>query len=144
MRDLYSFSYEDEEPEDLENIIKYSGSTIQPLTEVYVDPGYELEEITPLQRLYLNRLRERFDSRKYEPIPYGDLKSALSHIGKDVGRKLSRFHIIQTFRIFWRAGYFRRFIRGKTKLTRKVGRGEYYGVHYMIYPQEYYERNEGR
>lgn len=144
MRDLYSFSYEDEEPEDLKNIIKYSGSTVQPLTEMYVDPGYELEEITPIQKVYLNRLRERFESRKYEQIPYSDLKVALSSIGKDMDKKLSRFHIIQTLRIFWRAGYFRRFIRGKTKLTRKVGRGEYYGVHYMIYPQEYYERDERR
>lgn len=145
MKDALTFSYDDDDEEVLGNVpelIKYSGLAIQGLTEVYVDPGYELEEITPLQRKYLDKLRERFQSRKYEPIPFYDMRSALSSIGKEMNKKLSRFHIIQTLRVFWRAGYFRRFIRGKTSRTNKVGRGEWYGVHYMIYPKEEYESND--
>lgn len=141
MKNSISFLYDDEEEptENIYELIKYSGQAVQELTEVYVDPGYEIEEITPLQRVYLDALRERFDSRKNEVIPYYDMRSALSDIGKKLDKKLSRFHIIKTLRIFWRAGYFRRFIRGKTKMSKKVGRGEWYGVHYMIYPKEYYE-----
>lgn len=143
MKNSLNFSYDDEDIiQDMSEIIKYSGQSVQQLTEVYVDPGYELEEITPLQRKYLDKLRERFQSRKYEPIPFYDMRSALSSIGKEMDKKLSRFHIIQTLRVFWRAGYFRRFIRGKTSRTNKVGRGEWYGVHYMIYPKEEYESND--
>lgn len=105
------------------------------LTEIEVDPGYELESLQPSDLIYLDKLRERFALRKDEQIPYYDIKAACYKIGNKLKKPISDFQILHLTRRLWRAGYTRRFVRGKAK-TRKVGRGEYYGVHYVLYPKE--------
>lgn len=105
------------------------------LHEITVDPGYELESIEPKHLIFLDELRTRFEHRKEEPIPFYDLKSSMYAIGNKLGTPISDFQITHALRAMWRAGYIRRLVRGKTTRTKKVGRGEYYGVHYILYPK---------
>ena len=55
-------------------------------------------------------------------------------IGNKLKRPMGKFQITTTLRNLWRVGHIRRYVRGKTNRSRKVGRGEWYGVHYSLYP----------
>lgn len=110
----------------------YSAGSKRPLIEVFVDPGYELETLPPSDVELYNKLLERFYNRLYEPIPYVDLKSALYTIGNKMDKRISDYQILHLLRRLWRAGYIRRFIRGRSKRVSKPGRGEWYGVHYLL------------
>lgn len=116
--------------------LHYSGLAVNPLVEQFVDPGYELEMVHPKEMRALQYLRERFFERKDEPIRYYDLKAAMYDYGNKVGEKWSAFHILHLFRNLWRLGEIRRFIRGKAKAVRKIGRGEWWGVHYTLWPKK--------
>lgn len=108
----------------------------RPLIEISVDPGYELESVEPKYLIYLEALRERFILRRDEPLPFFDLKSAMYAIGNNLGKPISDFQITHGLRALWRAGYIRRLVRGKSTRSKKIGRGEYYGVHYILYPKD--------
>lgn len=115
------------------NYLYYSQAFDRALAEIYVDPGYELEMVSPIELKYLELLRSRFGERGFSPIPFYDLKSAMYAIGNTLKKPISEFQIIHYLRNLWRAGYTRRFIRGRTKFTKKLGRGEWYGIHYILY-----------
>lgn len=113
----------------------YKGKIVTPLIEIPVDPGYELERVHPKELRLLEWLRSRFNERR-EPIAYYDLKAACYSYGDEVGEKWGAFNILHALRHLWRYGEIRRFIRGKAKAVRKIGRGESYGVHYMLWPKK--------
>lgn len=102
------------------------------LREVLVDPGYELESVSPADMLMYEKICERFYNRQYEPISFGDLKAAMYVIGNKMGKKISDFQILHILRRLWRAGILRRYILGKMKRMYRPGRGEWYGVHYLL------------
>ena len=107
-----------------------------PLTKIEVDPGWELERITPLEETLLLKLRERFGKRGHSPIPMHDLLAASYQIGDDIGKRFTKFHISSKYlRHLWRYGEITRYVRGRTKWSVKKGRGEWYGVHYKLYPE---------
>ena len=113
----------------------YTDRKTKPLVEISVDPGYELESVRPFDLLVLSKLQERFFSRRDEPIPFYDLKAATYKIGNDMLVAISDFQILHMLRNLWRAGYITRYIAGK-RTIKKTGRGEWYGVHYKLYPME--------
>ena len=113
----------------------YTKTLTRRLTEILVDPGYELESVAPKDLWLLENLRERFSSRKNEAIKFYDLKAASYKIGNDNLMAISDFQIIHMMRNLWRAGYIRRYVLGQRKIKR-AGRGEWYGVHYKLYPKE--------
>lgn len=132
--------YEDEDPitslpaSEVEKGF-YTNQKSKPLVEITVDPGYELEMVDPRDKLILDKLRERFFDRRDEPIRYYDLKAATYKIGNDMLVAISDFQILHTLRNLWRAGYITRYIVGR-RVIKKTGRGEWYGVHYKLYPKE--------
>lgn len=146
--DPITIDYEEEEEDivlDEENInlkFHYKGKTTIPLKEIEVDPGYELEMVHPNELKLLKQLRERFLTRKKEPIPFYDLSAALYQIGNEKGKKISKFQIIHHLRNLWRAGLIIRLVRGRSRQTRKVGRGEWYGIHYILYSKEELKESE--
>ena len=140
--------YEEEDEEfslDEENInqkFHYKGQSTMPLKEIGVDPGYELEMVHPFELELLKKLRERFLTRKKEPIPFYDLTAAIYQIGNDMDKKITKFHIIHHLRNLWRAGLIVRLVRGRTSKTKKIGRGEWHGIHYILYSKEELKESE--
>lgn len=120
----------------LANYITYDKRFGMPLSEVEVDPGWEKETLSPKEEFYLKEIRDRFGVRGREPIPFSDLQSAFYDIGKRNNKRVSKFQITHMLRHMWRHGEIRRYIRGKTKWTVKKGRGEWYGIHYSLYPKK--------
>lgn len=119
------FNYEDDIPQEKEYLV-----------EAFVDPGYELEYLDDVDRFYLRKIRERFEVRKEDYLSFAELRAALYDISNKhpKRRKADRFFIIHLIRRWWRAGEFRRFVKGRTR-KKLLGRGAWYGVHYKIYPE---------
>ena len=132
--EFYSIEYDDGKnlKRDDVNTDHYISKKVQ-LKEIEVDPGYELESVSPRDLYYLDKLRSRFASRRDETLSFYELKAACYKIGNELKVPVSDFQIIHILRNLWRVGYTRRFIRGKAQ-SKKIGRGEYFGVHYILYP----------
>ncbi len=122
-------------PTEIKKRVNYKLSSDRfPLEEVFVDVGWEKETLEPIEQRMLPLLRKRFKNRGDEPIPFSDLASAMYVLGPEAGRRISKFNIINMLRHMWRNGEIRRYIKGRSRSTRK-GRGESHGVHYSLYPK---------
>jgi hypothetical protein len=120
------------------------------LVRIDVDPGYELETVSPTDRKYLAMLRERFEKRGHEPIPLYDFRSffyEMANQGNIKGEKhrgIKQVHIINILRRLWRAGYLTRYVLAVEKPRRRSdGRMDWREVHYgMFGKKDEIENNE--
>ena len=120
----------------------YKQLTRKPLIEIEVDEEYKLEMVHPKHKQILDELRLRFAERINSPIPLYDLKAAMYAIGNKIDYKLGKFRIQNILRYLWRAGYIRRYVIGKVRWEVKEGRGEWYGIHYSLYPKDWESSNK--
>lgn len=137
------FFYDDEDAVLAKEVEKNFYHYDNRLYEIAVDPGYELEQLSKKDKYFLEMLRRRFINRSQEPIPFYEIKMAIYKIADDhPDYRVSLFQTIHMLRYMWRAGEIRRFVRGKSRRTQKrSGRGEWYGVHYILFPEEVTQEN---
>lgn len=137
MDSTYIVSYEKEEREyDKENNIEILDNTEDILVEDFVDGPYKLEMLDPRDLNMLFYLRERFNTRRYEKIPYYDFKAACYDIcnkhAKETYIRIADFQITTLLRRLWRGGKIRRFIDPRELPYAKPGRGKHRGIHYIL------------
>lgn len=126
------------EEETKEQIVQ---NKIDILTEHFPDPGWELPTVMKHELECLDALRAHFEPRKDEPIPYYDISLVMYDCCyTSRGNPLHKIIISQMLRRMWRAGLIRRFTRGrsrrgKNKATMDAGRGNWWGVHYILWPR---------
>lgn len=128
--------YDDEVPE---NIIKTPEDELARLAliEQFPDPGYELDQVHPDDLDVLNRIREYFGDRGHYPVTFKELRNAMYHKCKEkFGKSLSQVDFTIMMRGWWRAGHTRRFVRGRSGKMYPPGRGGWFGVHYILYPNK--------
>jgi hypothetical protein len=144
--DRIQIVYEDEEaaaeemlasdnPSEVKILNNYGNFYSAPLQEVEVDKEYVLEMVHPKHKEILMKLRERYGQRGHTPIPYYDLSASLYEIGNKINYSMGKFRIAHILRYLWRAGYIRRYVRSRVEWKVKKGRGEWYGIHYSLYPK---------
>lgn len=123
-------------PSEVKILNNYTNLADKPLIEIEVDEEYKLEMVAPIHLEILKELRYRYGQRGYTPIPYYDLSAAIYVIGNKLDYNIGKFRIAHILRYLWRAGYTRRYVRGRVEWKVKKGRGEWHGVHYSLYPKE--------
>lgn len=103
--------------------------------EQFVDKGFELNKVydMDLDALYFLRsyFSERFNKDRETLFSFQELDQAIK-----LARKNKIFPKVgltsATMRRLWRAGYIRRFIKGKWDRPPAKGRGHWYGVSYTL------------